>query len=57
MDQKKGKTAFDIVNFSSEEELRDIIRNYGEERWAAKIAKRIVEKRALRTDKYNRGIG
>jgi 16S rRNA (cytosine1402-N4)-methyltransferase len=48
MDQKKGKTAFDIVNCSSEEELRDIIRNYGEERWAAKIAKRIVEKRALR---------
>ncbi len=46
MDQKKGKTAFDIVNLSSEEELKDIIRNYGEERWAAKIAKRIVEKRA-----------
>jgi 16S rRNA (cytosine1402-N4)-methyltransferase len=46
MDQKKEKTAFDIVNFSSEEELRDIIRNYGEEKWAAKIAKKIVEKRA-----------
>ncbi len=48
MDQKKGKTAFDIVNVSSEKELRDIIRNYGEERWAAKIAKRIIEKRALK---------
>ncbi len=46
MDQKKEKTAFDIVNLSSEEQLRDMIRNYGEERWAAKIAKRIVEKRA-----------
>jgi 16S rRNA (cytosine1402-N4)-methyltransferase len=48
MDQNNRKTAFDIVNLSSEEELKDIIRNYGEERWAAKIAKRIIEKRALR---------
>lgn len=48
MDQKNGKTAFDIVNLSSEEELKDIIRTYGEERWAVKIAKRIVKKRALR---------
>ena len=42
MDQSGGLTAADIVNQYSERELTDIIYKYGEERWAARIAKFIV---------------
>ena len=38
-------SARDIVNTYSEKQLTDIIRNYGEEKWAVRIAKFIVEKR------------
>ena len=38
MDQTKGQTAADLVNRASEEELRRWIWEYGEERWAARIA-------------------
>jgi 16S rRNA (cytosine1402-N4)-methyltransferase len=47
MDKRREKTAFDIVNFCSEEELKKIIREYGEEMWAARIARGVVKKRTL----------
>lgn len=42
---KSGKTAADIVNNYSAEELTRIFRDYGEERFAAKIANRIISER------------
>ena len=41
----RNDTTFHIVNEYSEDRLKDIIRRYGEERWAARIAKFIVEER------------
>lgn len=46
MDQTKGQTAADLVNRASEEELRRWIWEYGEERWAARIAREIVLRRS-----------
>ena len=46
MDQRNDKTAADIVNGYSEMELYKIIRDYGEEKWAARIAQMICEHRA-----------
>jgi 16S rRNA (cytosine1402-N4)-methyltransferase len=45
MDKSKSITAADIVNTYSEEELANIIYNYGEERNSRKISRRIIEKR------------
>lgn len=45
MDQSGPKTAWDIVNGYSEEELYRMIRDYGEERFAKNIAKNIVKER------------
>lgn len=45
MDPQGPISAWDLVNRRSEEELAKIIRNYGEERWAARIAHFIVERR------------
>lgn len=45
MDQRKEKTAADIVNHYSEQELYRIIRDYGEDRFAKNIAKHIVKAR------------
>lgn len=45
MDKRQKKTAYDIVNEFSEKKLKDIIWKYGEERWAKRIAKAIVEER------------
>lgn len=42
---KEGKSAYDVVNFMKYEELRNIISKYGEERFAPRIAKSIVDKR------------
>jgi len=42
MDQRQAVTAWNIVNEYSEPELYKIIRDYGEERFALNIAKRIV---------------
>lgn len=42
---KSGTTAADLVNTLSREELRQIFRDYGEERFAFKIAGEIVKKR------------
>ncbi len=48
MDLSQGLTAADIVNCYSEEELASIIKNFGEERWAKRIARFIVKERADR---------
>lgn len=40
---KEGKSAADVVNTYSENELYRIIRDYGEERYAKSIAKNIVK--------------
>ena len=46
MDTDAPLTAYDVINTYPEKDLRRIIQEYGEERFAAKIAKRIVEARA-----------
>lgn len=43
---RTGPTAADIVNESSERELADMIFNFGEERFARRVAKRITEARS-----------
>ena len=45
MDQRQTKTARDIVNEYSEMELYQMIRNYGEDKFAKNIAKHIVAAR------------
>ncbi len=45
MDAEASLTAEDVVNGYSEAELARIIRNYGEERWASRIAAFIVKNR------------
>lgn len=45
MDETSSFLAWDVVNKYSEKELEDIIWNYGEDRWARRIAKFIVEER------------
>lgn len=45
MDETSYLTARDVVNNYSERELEDIIFNYGEDRWARRIAQFIVEDR------------
>lgn len=45
MDRTKDFSAWDVVNKYSEEELVDIILNYGEESWGKRIAEFIVEER------------
>lgn len=45
MDQRKDFDAHYVVNEYSEEQLTEIISKYGEEKWAVRIAKFIVEER------------
>ncbi|MBO1268514.1 16S rRNA (cytosine(1402)-N(4))-methyltransferase RsmH [Arthrobacter cavernae] len=47
MDTSQGQTAADVVNNYSEEELVRIIRKWGEEKFAGRIANRIVAARAV----------
>ncbi len=46
MDPTTGRTAADLLATASEGELRRILRRYGEERFAARIAAAIVRRRA-----------
>ncbi len=46
MNQNDAFTAYDVVNSYSEHELTRIISDYGEENWANRIAKFIIEERA-----------
>lgn len=45
MNRKNSYSAFELVNQAGEEELFEIIKTFGEEKKAKKIAKKIVEKR------------
>lgn len=45
MDQTQGQTAADVLNTYSQDELERILRVYGEERYARKIAHAIVKER------------
>jgi len=46
MDQGNRYSAYDLVNLSPEKELRQVIRDYGEEPMAGRIARAILAKRA-----------
>ncbi|MDZ7373878.1 MAG: 16S rRNA (cytosine(1402)-N(4))-methyltransferase RsmH [candidate division KSB1 bacterium] len=46
MDPRQKLTAFELVNRAPAEHLERMIREYGEERYAARIARLIVERRA-----------
>jgi 16S rRNA (cytosine1402-N4)-methyltransferase len=45
MDTTQKLTAYDVVNYYREQDLYNIIKTYGEEKFASKIAKSIVEYR------------
>ena len=45
MDTDGGQTAADLLNICTEQELERIIRDYGEERWARRIASFITDAR------------
>ncbi len=49
MDTSQTVTAKDLVNSLPERQLADIIWKFGEERWAKRIAKFIVERRPIET--------
>jgi 16S rRNA (cytosine1402-N4)-methyltransferase len=49
MDPTQAFSAYNVVNEYSQNELRRIIRNYGEERWADRIAGFIVDNRPVET--------
>ena len=48
MDPSQPTSARDLLNTASERDLTRIIREYGEERWASRIAKFIVQARSRR---------
>lgn len=52
MDRSEGETAADIVNFTPEKELADLIYKYGEERRSRHIARAIMRARPIRTTKH-----
>lgn len=45
MDRSQGMTAADFLNTASEREIAEVIRDYGEEKWASRIAGIICEHR------------
>lgn len=49
MDQSRGATAADLVNYSAEKALADLIYQFGEERSARRIARAIVRARPVRS--------
>ena len=46
MDRSEGRTAYDVVNTYDQESLKRILYQYGEERYAPRIAAAIVQRRA-----------
>ena len=48
MDKRRSLSAYEVVNGYSEEKIKKILYEYGEERYAAAIAAAIVKKRATR---------
>jgi 16S rRNA (cytosine1402-N4)-methyltransferase len=49
MDRSQGRTAAELVNFTSEKELADLIYRFGEERRSRKISRAIVRARPVHT--------
>jgi 16S rRNA (cytosine1402-N4)-methyltransferase len=49
MDRSQGATAGELVNFTSEKELADLIYRFGEERRSRKISRAIVRARPIHT--------
>ena len=49
MDQRQGRTAAEVVNDTDEEELAGILRAFGDERYARRIARAIVAARPVHT--------
>ena len=45
MDQSRGPTAADWIEVADEDEITDVLRWFGEEKFARRIARKIVEKR------------
>lgn len=45
MDRSQGISAWDVVNSYSEEQLAEVLRNYGEEKFSKRIANFIVDRR------------
>jgi 16S rRNA (cytosine1402-N4)-methyltransferase len=45
MDRSRGRSAYDLIQTLSEDELERLIRKYGEERMARRVARSIVENR------------
>ncbi len=45
MDQTRGKTAAELLAVISEEKLTEVIKNYGEERFAKQVARAIIKER------------
>ncbi len=48
MDQNAAISAYDLVNSLSEKEIAAILKEFGEERWAGRIARGIVSERSKR---------
>lgn len=49
MDQNSKRSAYDVVNSYSKDELARIFRDYGEEKFAYRIAEKIVDNRPVKT--------
>ena len=49
LDRSQGRTAAEIVNFTSEKELADLIYQFGEERRSRRISRAIVRARPIHT--------
>ena len=56
LDQSEPRTAADLLNRESLSELRRILKDFGQERWAARIAERIVEQRQRQPLKTTREL-
>jgi 16S rRNA (cytosine1402-N4)-methyltransferase len=52
LNQSKGATAADLVNYTAERQLADLIYQLGEERRARKIARAIVRARPIRSTRH-----
>jgi 16S rRNA (cytosine1402-N4)-methyltransferase len=52
MDQNQRTTAADLVNFTAEKAIADLIFEYGEERRARRIARAIVRARPIRSTRH-----
>ncbi|MBU3142279.1 16S rRNA (cytosine(1402)-N(4))-methyltransferase RsmH [Clostridium sp. CF012] len=49
MDRSQGLSAYDVVNNYSEQEIGEVLRNYGEEKFSKRIANFIIDRRALKS--------